>query len=62
MSELARYVVLNPVRAGMTATAGQWRWSNYRATGGLGPAPAWLEKRPSGTVLWGQVSGFVTLW
>ncbi len=42
--ELARYVVLNPVRAGMTKTAGQWRWSNYRATAGLGPAPAWLER------------------
>ena len=42
--KLARYVVLNPVRAGMTTTAGQWRWSNYRATAGLGPAPAWLEK------------------
>ena len=37
-------MVLNPVRAGMTTTAGQWRWSNYRATAGLGPAPAWLEK------------------
>ncbi len=41
--ELARYVVLNPVRAGMTTTAGQWRWSNYRATAGVGPVPAWLE-------------------
>lgn len=41
--ELARYVVLNPVRARMTASAGQWRWSSYRATAGLGPAPAWLE-------------------
>ena len=41
--ELARYVVLNPVRAGMTETAGQWKWSNYRATAGLRPAPAWLE-------------------
>jgi len=41
--ELARYVVLNPVRAGLTKTAGQWRWSNYRATAGLVAAPAWLE-------------------
>jgi REP element-mobilizing transposase RayT len=41
--ELSRYVVLNPVRAGMTATAGQWKWSNYRATAGLGRAPEWLE-------------------
>jgi len=42
--ELSRYVVLNPVRAGMTATAGQWKWSNYRATAGLGRAPEWLER------------------
>jgi REP-associated tyrosine transposase len=41
--ELARYVVLNPVRAGITTTAGQWKWSNYRATAGLGPASDWLE-------------------
>ena len=41
--ELARYVVLNPVRAGISATAGQWKWSNYRATAGLSPAPAWLQ-------------------
>jgi putative transposase len=41
--ELARYVVLNPVRAGMTASAGQWPWSNYRATAGLGSSPPWLE-------------------
>ena len=27
----------------MTETAGQWKWSNYRATAGLRPAPAWLE-------------------
>ncbi len=41
--ELARYVVLNPVRAGIVQTAGQWRWSNYRATAGLAKAPDWLE-------------------
>ncbi len=41
--ELARYVVLNPVRAGYVRTAGQWRWSNYRATAGLGTAPDWLD-------------------
>ena len=31
------------LRAGISTTAGQWKWSNYRATAGLGPAPAWLE-------------------
>jgi len=29
--ELARYVVLNPVRAGLCAHAGEWRWSSFRA-------------------------------
>ena len=30
--ELARHVVLNPVRAGLVAVAGEWQWSSYRAT------------------------------
>jgi REP element-mobilizing transposase RayT len=29
--ELARYVVLNPVRAGLCKDAGGWPWSSYRA-------------------------------
>jgi len=41
--ELCRYVVLNPVRAGMVARAGQWRWSNYRATAGLRKPPEFLS-------------------
>ena len=41
--ELARYVVLNPVRAGLVAKAGDWPWSSYRATTGEAPKPAWLE-------------------
>ncbi|WJW75450.1 transposase [Thiohalobacter sp. IOR34] len=41
--ELARYVVLNPVRAGMVAEAGQWPWSSFRASIGEESAPAWLE-------------------
>ncbi|MCW8917313.1 MAG: transposase [Gammaproteobacteria bacterium] len=40
--ELARYVVLNPVRAGMVKRVAQYRWSSYRATLGNEPAPAWL--------------------
>lgn len=40
--ELARYVVLNPVRAGMVIEPGAWPWSSYRATAGAVPAPAWL--------------------
>lgn len=41
--EVARYIVLNPVRAGMVHTAEDWRWSSYRATAALMPAPAWLD-------------------
>jgi len=41
--ELARYVVLNPVRAGMVRTAKAWPWSSYRATAGQEIAWAWLE-------------------
>lgn len=41
--ELARYVVLNPVRAGMVADAAQWRWSSYGAMLGAEPAPPWLQ-------------------
>lgn len=34
--------MLNPVRAGMVAAAGDWPWSSYRATAGLAPAQPWL--------------------
>ena len=40
--ELARYVVLNPVRAKMVPAAEDYRWSSLRATLGLVRAPAWL--------------------
>ncbi len=40
--ELCRYVVLNPVRAGMVRHAGQWRWSSYRDTTGQRAAPPWM--------------------
>ena len=36
--ELARYVVLNPVRAGMVQDPGQWPWSSYSAM----LAPGWM--------------------
>jgi putative transposase len=38
-----RYVLTNPVRAGLTATAGQWKWSSYRATVGIRRAPSFLS-------------------
>lgn len=41
--ELLRYVVLNPVRAGLARSAAAWPWSSYRATAGLVEAPEWLE-------------------
>jgi putative transposase len=41
--ELARYVVLNPVRAGMVRDAGKWAWSSYRNMTGQESAPAWLQ-------------------
>jgi len=41
--ELARYVVLNPVRAAMVPHASDWPWSSYRAMVGEAPSPAWSE-------------------
>ena len=41
--ELCRYIVLNPVRAGMVKSPGRWPWSSYRATLGTRDAPTWLS-------------------
>jgi REP element-mobilizing transposase RayT len=41
--ELARYIVLNPVRAQMVRSAKEWRWSSYRSTCAQADAPAWLH-------------------
>lgn len=41
--ELARYVVLNPVRAGLCRSAGEWRWSSYRPTVGIASCPRSLD-------------------
>lgn len=43
--ELARYLALNPVRAGLIEAPESWRWSSYRSTAGLDPAPDWLTVR-----------------
>ena len=40
--ELARYIVLNPVRARMVRQARKWVWSSYLMTAGLKIAPPWL--------------------
>ena len=37
--ELARYIVLNPVRAKMVKTPERYPWSSYRAMVGLAPVP-----------------------
>jgi putative transposase len=42
--ELARYIVLNPVRAGMVKKPNDWAWSSYRASMGLVPAPPWFAE------------------
>jgi hypothetical protein len=41
--ELARYVVLNPVRAAMVRHVRQWKWSAYHAMVGSAPRPVWLH-------------------
>jgi REP element-mobilizing transposase RayT len=41
--ELVRYVVLNPVRAGMVGTPAEHRWSSYAETAGLRKAADWLD-------------------
>jgi len=41
-----RYVVRNPVEAAACTTAAGWRYSSYRATAGLAPAPAFLTVEP----------------
>lgn len=40
--ELARYVVLNPVRARIVKKPGDWPWSSYRASSGQVPADSFL--------------------
>jgi Transposase and inactivated derivatives len=45
---VCRYVVLNPVRAGLCDRPEEWPWSSYRATAGLAPTPRFLT---TGTIL-----------
>jgi putative transposase len=40
--ETARYIVLNPVRAGICESPEEWPWSSYRACAGLDFAPRFL--------------------
>lgn len=41
--ELTRYVVLNPLRAGMVTTLADWPWSSYLAMIGEARVPSWLD-------------------
>lgn len=41
--ELSRYVVLNPVRAGMVKQVDDWPWSSYLGMIRKADAPDWLE-------------------
>ncbi len=45
--ELSRYIVPNPVRAGMVRAAKDWSWSSYWATAGQvePPASPWVSLR-----------------
>jgi REP element-mobilizing transposase RayT len=40
--EVCRYIVLNPVRAKLVLTPGEWRWSSYRSQVGEARAPKFL--------------------
>jgi REP element-mobilizing transposase RayT len=39
---VCRYIVLNPIRAGICDRPEDWPWSSYRATAGLEPTPRFL--------------------
>ncbi len=53
--EVLRYVVLNPVRAGMVGHPDEWPWSSHGAVSGLVPVPRWLDAN----AILGQFNGGV---
>ena len=50
-----RYIELNPVRAGLVPTPGDYRWSSYRCNA-LGEPHGWLRPRPEWVALGCDVS------
>lgn len=40
---VARYIVLNAVRAGLVTHPRLWKWCSYNATAGLSKSPDWLH-------------------
>ena len=43
LANVCRYIVLNPVRAGIVCSPEQWPWSSYGAMAGLSKRPAFLD-------------------
>ncbi|MGH3015056.1 MAG: REP-associated tyrosine transposase [Gaiellaceae bacterium] len=43
LAELSRYLALNPVCAGLAATARAWRWSSYPAIAEGRPSPPFVD-------------------
>jgi REP-associated tyrosine transposase len=43
LQEVCRYIVLNPVRAGLVAHPRNWKWSSFHATAGEAAAPGFLS-------------------
>ncbi|HEY7040258.1 MAG TPA: transposase [Methylomirabilota bacterium] len=43
LHEVCRYIVLNPVRAGLVSHPRDWVWSSFRATAGQEPIPGFLS-------------------
>jgi putative transposase len=57
--ELSRYIVLNPVRAGLARRPDEWPWSSYTATVGLDGIPDFLTVNGVLDVFGGGRSGRV---
>jgi REP element-mobilizing transposase RayT len=55
LREVSRYIVLNPVRAGLVGHPADWRWSSFRATAGREAIPGFL------TVAWVLALGGSTM-
>jgi len=58
--EACRYVDLNPVRAGLIASAADWAWSSHGAHTGRRPSPRWLASEELHGILMDQSSALRT--
>ena len=57
LAEACRYVVCNPIRAGLCDHPGDWAWSSYRAAAGIERGPGCLALSAINDVF-GSPSGF----